>query len=141
MDKRRLFSTLYIVFFVSLFILLCVSKKVISADWTFIGQAENNDSWYYDADNINFLPNNIIRVWAKHIPNEDAALRYAYSLLLYEVNCKDNTLTILAVMDYNDDDELIYSVQPAKPAPDYIVSDSIGYIFHKTICSLKDLKK
>jgi hypothetical protein len=140
MDKRRFFSKLYIVLLTCLLILPC-SKDVISADWIFIGKAENNGSWYYDAESINFLPNNIIRVWAKHIPNEAAARRFVYSLTLWEVICKDNTLNILAVMDYNYKDELIYSEKAPKPNPDYIVPASIGYVMQKTVCSLKDLKK
>jgi hypothetical protein len=141
MDKHRFFSRLYIIFFISLSVLLCVSKDVISADWIFIGKADNNGSWYYDTESINFLPNNIIQVWAKHIPTEVAARRYVYSLTLWEVNCEDNTLNILAVMDYNDKDEVIYSEKAPKPNPDYIVLGSIGYVLQKTICLTKDLKK
>jgi hypothetical protein len=36
MDKRRFFSRLYIASIISLFVLLCVSKDVISADWTYL---------------------------------------------------------------------------------------------------------
>lgn len=141
MDKHRFFSMLYIVFFISMFVSLYISKDVISADWTFVGKAKNNGSWYYDAESISFLPNNIIQVWAKHIPNEAATRRYVYSLTLWEVNCKDNTLNILAVMAYNDKDEAIYSEKAPKPNPDYIVPASIGYVMQKTVCSLEDLKK
>ena len=155
MDKRRFFSKPYIVFFIILFVLLCISKDVIGANWKFVGQTEEF-SWYYDAESINLLQNDI-RVLVKYIPNdEDARLRYlesrqkkqiglpdnySHSLFLYEVNCEDKTIKTLIITEYTNEEEIIKSENMSNPAPIYTVPGSIGYKIQKTICSLKDSKK
>jgi len=134
------------------------------ACWVSIGGSKDM-TWYYDAERIKFLPNNIIRVWVKTSPNdEDARLKvlernekrarkfgipydeakyanYAYTTTLYAINCKDNTQDILASSDYNDESETISSVKVVKKDPVYVIPDFIAEFLNKTICSLKDSKK
>jgi hypothetical protein len=156
MDKRRFFSKPYIVFFIILFVFPCISKDVICADWTSIEKMKEA-SWYYDAESIRFLRNNIILVWAKIIPDdEDDRIRhlkrrkkeqiglqhnYSYSLILNEINCEDKTTKMLQIIEYNNKGEVIKIQYISNRVIQYNVPGSIEDRFQKTICSLKDLKK
>jgi hypothetical protein len=156
MDKRRSFSKAYIVFFISLFVLLCASKDVLGADWTSIEKMKEA-SWYYDAESMRFLRNNIILVWAKIVPDvEDARVRqlkrrkkeqiavernYLYSLILNEINCEDKTTKILQIIEYNNKGEVIKIQYISNRVLQYNVPGSIEDRFQKTVCSLKDSKK
>jgi hypothetical protein len=129
---------------------------VIGADWTSVERMKES-SWYYDAESIRFLRNNIILVWAKIIPDdEDARMRhlkrrkkeqiwfqhnYSYSLILNEINCEDKTTNMLQIIEYNNKGEVIKIQYISNRVIQYNVPGSIEDRFQKTICSLKDVKK
>jgi len=152
MDKRRFFSKFYFVLLTCLLMLSC-SKDVNSADWTYCCKSQET-KYYYDAESINFLPKNIIRVWMITIPRSgDERLSsiperrksypaaWSYEKALLEINCIDNTWSILALTLYNDKDKVIQSTKSPKPYPEYAEPDSTPDLINKTICSLKDSKK
>jgi hypothetical protein len=156
MNKRRLFSKPYIVFFISLFVLLCVSKDVISADWRYCCGSKDFE-YYYDKDSINFLPNNIIRVWIKiipeseedrvtHIQNErktDPTIpdNWGYSKGLIEFNRKNKTYTCIESIDLSIKGKIIKSDTSKNPSHEYIPPETMVEKLCKIVCVKKDLKK
>jgi hypothetical protein len=148
MDKRRFFSKFYFVLLICLLILPC-SKYADGARWVFYGasQVEIN---YYDADSVTPLPNNIIRVWVKHIP-QDAAIplklpnaflfnipeNCPHSIALYEINCTNSTFDVLALTEYNDKGEVTYS-EASPIGYTNIAPDSVGNSLKKIVCQIKD---
>jgi hypothetical protein len=81
--------------------------------------------WDYDAENINTLPNNIIRVWLKMYPtSEEGRLRFmmrersagrvfrdnwGFTIMLYEINCRNKTYTAMRGIDYSIKNEVMFS--------------------------------
>jgi hypothetical protein len=161
MDKRTFLSRLHFVLLTCLLILPC-SKDASGAKWIFVGKTDA--SWYYDAKMIDFLPNSIIQVWVKIIPNDadtrlkhieviqkkplglsihpnNNACAYAYTLELTEVDCKYKTLHMLTATDHSNKGEVVYSYRLAKSEPEYITPNSIGAELDKAVCSLNNSKK
>jgi len=155
MNKHRFFPKFYFV------LLACClmspgSRDVNGADWTYCCKAKEA-KYYYDAESINFLPKNVVRVWMVTIPrSEDERLSsiqerrksypalpdtWSYDKALLEINCVDDTWSILALTLYDDKDKVIRSTKSPKPHPEYAEPGSMPDLINKTICSLKDPKK
>jgi len=155
MDKCGFFPKFYFALLTCLLMLPC-SKDLDGADWTYCCKAKET-KYYYDAESINFLPKNIIRVWMITIPrSEDERLNsmqerrkpypalpdtWSYEKALLEINCIDNTWSILALTLYDDKDKVIQSTKSPKPHPEYAEPGSMPDLINKTICSLKNSKK
>jgi hypothetical protein len=156
MDKRRFFSKLYIVLLTCLLILPC-SKDANGADWTWFGKGQNSFLlFFYDSESINFLSNNIIRVWVKIIPeSEEDRVRYiqdtrkedqtipdnwGFSTSLFEINCKNKTYTCIQSTTYSIKNELIKSDIAKYPYKE-ITPETIMETLSKIVCAKKDLKK
>ncbi len=155
MDKRRFFSRLYFVLLTCLLILPW-SKDVSSAEWE--AYYETDDMLFsYDAEIINFLPNNIIRVWIKMIPkSEEARVRniqfmrnanmnvpnnWGHELNLDEINCKNKTMRVIKRTLYSIKDELIKSYTTKNSSPDYITPETMEEELSTRVCGKKDTKE
>jgi hypothetical protein len=156
MDKRRFFSKFYFVLLTCLLILPC-SKDVNSEYWQLYFKGSDSLLYYYDADGINVLPNNIIRMWIKSTPESEEGrakevmyLRivepttpyyYSYSTILYEINCKDRTFKALYVATYNTEHKKLSSTSMTNPSLARILPESMMDELSKIVCVKKDLKK
>jgi hypothetical protein len=154
MDK--FFPKSYIVFFISLFVLLCVSQDVFGADWRYCCGLKNSE-YYYDKDSVNFLPNSIIRVWVKIIPeseedrvrhiqdvrNTDPTIpdNWGHSKGLVEINCKDKTFACIKSIDNSTNGKLIKSDTAKNPSHEYIPPETMSEELYKSVCVKKTLKK
>jgi hypothetical protein len=155
MDKRRFFSRLYFVLLTCLLILPC-SKDVSGADWMPYFKGDNL-SYFYDAQGISFLPNNIIRVWTKCIPkSEEDRVQYIHNIrkmapnisdnwsssqVLYEINCKNRTFTVIQVYEYDTEDNVITIASIKGPPISDISPDTMMEDLYKIVCPKKDPKK
>lgn len=70
MDQRRFFSKLYFGLLAFLLILPC-SMDVHGADWIRYVKGDSGKEFFYDVQNINYLPNNSVQVSVKMIPGDE----------------------------------------------------------------------
>ncbi|MGZ3635041.1 MAG: surface-adhesin E family protein [Syntrophales bacterium] len=155
MDKRIFFSRLYFVLLACSLILPC-SKNANGEKWKFYSQG-GGFYCFYDAETINYLPNNSVQVFVK-VMSEDKQSRtrwitemrkddptypdnWSYFTALTEVNCKNRTQTLLQLKNYNTTNELINSKKIEHPNPDYISSDSTAEALYKIVCTKQESKK
>jgi hypothetical protein len=156
MNKRRFLSKFYFVLFTCLLILPC-SKDVNGADWRLYFKGTGDVLFFYEADSINVLSNNIIRVLTKGIPqDEEGRMReityrrnkgvtvpddWSYTIDLWEINCKNRTSKILNVTSYTTNNEVISSTALSKhPSLEYISPDTMMEFLLKAVCTKKNLK-
>lgn len=159
MDKQRFFSKLCIVLFTCLLIFLFYAKDAISANWTYYFTSAEQMLSFYNADRIQVLPNNIIRVWVKNYPkNDESRLRYIQNwkksnpkfpedffklTILFDVNCTSKSFSPLEVIFYDKEGKILNSV--SIPTSDIkhtnIAQDSNMDALQKIICPKNDLKK
>jgi len=155
MDKRRFISRLYFALLACLLILPC-SKNANGENWKFYSQG-GGFYYFYEAENINYLPNNSIQVFVKVTP-EDKQSRtrwitekrkddptypdnWSHFTALTEVNCQDRTQTLLQLNNYSTTNELISSKKIEHPNPDFIPPDSTAEALYKILCAKKESKK
>jgi hypothetical protein len=155
MDKRRFFSMLYFVLLTCLLILPC-PKDVSGADWEPYTTGQGI-IFFYDADNIIYLPNNIIRAWVLMIAeSEESRLRYlmnerkagrglpdnwGHLVTLYEINCKNKTYAVIQSTSYSTKKELIQNETIEHPSHEYMPPGTMSEELYKNICIEKDSKK
>jgi len=154
MDNRRFL----IVLLTCLLILPCL-KDANSADWTWFDKGSNNLSFFYDAESTNLLPDNIIRVWVKAIPEtEEDRVRHIQSerkagfaisdywgssIGLFEINCKNKKSACVQETSYSIKGESIKlnSVKHPYLNHQYITAETTMEELYKNLCVKKDLKK
>jgi uncharacterized protein YpuA (DUF1002 family) len=139
----------------------CYSKDANGMEWKLFSTTESEDiekENYYDSSEINYLSENIVQVWVKQIPKNEADRRryieesqqkysimlpddYAYDLQFVKINCKNKTFTLLDNIKYNKKNQIIREYKNPNATPFYIVSDSLAYGLYKDICPKKSLKK
>jgi len=157
MNKQGFFSRLCIVLFTCMIMLPCYAKDVNGSDWKFYFRGADGTSFHYDANSINVLPANVIRVWIKGISEtEEDRLRYIlnqkrqfpdfpnnwfFSIALYEINCKNKTFTGIEVLDYDMNNEFISAETVKNPTPVNISPDSMTDVLQKLVCSKMSSKK
>lgn len=84
---------------------------VRGADWKLVGKSETYE-YYYDAENITRLPENIVRVWNRAVFNEkgvdeivkELGSRYkevSSSVEIYELNCPDKKARPVSLSYYS----------------------------------------
>jgi hypothetical protein len=152
MDKRKFFSKFYIVLLTYMLVLPCYSKDVNGAEWKFYFKSQN--LYFYDAQSINYLPDNSVRVFIKIISEaEEGRVReltnlqkvdptvpdnWPYWTILYEINCKDRTFKVLQLTQYNTKNETIYTTSIEKPSFNYISPETMMEALSKNVCVKKD---
>ena len=155
MGKSRFFLRLYFVLLACSLILPC-SKNANGENWKFYSQG-GGFNCFYDAESINYLPNNSIQVFVK-VMSEDKQSQtrwitemrkddptypdnWSHFTSLMEVNCKNRTQTLLQLNNYSTTNELISSRKIEHPNPDYISPDSTAEALYKIVCAKKESKK
>ena len=156
MDKYRFFSGLYFALLACLLILPC-SKDVSSAEWKSYGVAVNGLEHFYEAQSIDYLPNNSVRVFVRAIPGDEKSrvgylmkLRksdtqipdnWSYTTTLFEINCNKRSYKILEITEYNANDAIVYSTHTENPSTNYLLPDSMVQKLYMAVCVKKNPKK
>ncbi|MGZ3578173.1 MAG: surface-adhesin E family protein [Syntrophales bacterium] len=156
MDKRRLFSRLCFGVLTFLLILPC-SMDANGTDWIRYGKGDRGKEFFYDAQDINYLPHNSVQVPVKMVPGDgESRLReitewrkgypafpdnFSYSTFLYEINCSDRTFKVLQGATYNTNNEIIIATTIEHPLLEYISPASMMEGLHNRVCVKQDLRK
>ncbi len=135
--------------FVVLFI--CGYGEVSGTDWKYFAENELG-KYFYDAENVKHLSNNIISVWVKEISSSksvtDAVNRFGtkYSNLshmniLWEIDCTGARSRVLEVLYYSKPETLISHTRtnPDSGRAEWnsIIPDSMIEILSKAVCKPK----
>ena len=63
---------------------------------------------------------------------------WSYSIVLYEINCKDRTFKILQLTTYNAKNEILYTTPIEHPRLGYISPETMTEKLFKNVCVRKD---
>lgn len=114
--------------------ILCSSchQKVKTVDWRHFGESKGGSVFYYDPARISHPTKDIVGVWVMEIPSESENIytliitsmeargmavpedlrkceQYTYSVVLYEVDCSEQTIIPIASEDFDEHGNLLYS--------------------------------
>jgi hypothetical protein len=114
------------------------------ADWKFCAQNDSGN-WFYDAEGITRLSNNIIRVWIKTVHTEKGVIsivaeygsRYEnleQSLGLFEFNCLDKMGRVLAQTHYSKSGKVIDSQQDNTAKWEFFAPGTNMEGLYKAVC-------
>ncbi|MGO9139347.1 MAG: surface-adhesin E family protein [Syntrophales bacterium] len=151
---RNVFRGIIILLLTCLPILPC-PKDVGGAEW--IRYATGGGVLrLYDAESINYLPNNSVRVFVKMIP-EDEEIRlkmiadfrkidptldnFRQLRSLYEINCKDRTYKSVQIIFYNKEERAIGKLTDEEASVTYISPESTEELLYEKMCVKKDTTK
>ena len=153
-DMRNTFGVI-IVLLTCLLILPC-SQDVNGAEWKLYWEGESL-LFFYDADSINFLPNNIRRVWVQIIPNSEQDRvghiqhmrktgrtipdNWGFTRTLMEFDCENRTSAILSFRLYSTKDESIKGETFTDHSFLYIEPETQKEALYRIVCAEKDTKK
>jgi hypothetical protein len=148
MNKTSFGITLVVCF--SLFFTGTGSTEKNTNKWILYGRAEDGDH-YYDQQSVMTVTANIIRVsakikYSKEGMNHLLKLRKQYNrpidgwnkldhqLILLEVNCRNNTLTGIKTLLYDDQGKILYNYDDPNPASHRIKPNSKDETLLKAVC-------
>jgi hypothetical protein len=114
------------------------------ADWKYYIGNEFGE-YYYDAENLNRLPDTIVRVWTKEISSQKSVadtvgrLGQEYKDLghintLWEVDCIAKKSRVLAMAYYSKSNSLIDSADNLVTEWNFIIPDSMWEYLSKAVC-------
>ncbi|PMP85660.1 MAG: hypothetical protein C0174_03670 [Thermodesulfobium narugense] len=144
---------IYIIIIFAFLTLNVVCKQAWAINWVYF--ATDNiygNQFFYDADSIKYLTQNIIEVNYKELYSEAGKNAYisilkshnisvyGYDLLLYtivylKVDLKNNLIMILSFTDYNKNGDILYFDSIEKPTWDYVQEGTIGRLLIEAIKS------
>ena len=126
----------YIVFF------FCMEGR--GADWKYYIGSEFGE-YYYDAESVNRLPNNMVRVWTEEISSQKSVADTVRKLgeeykdlghinILYEVDCIAKKSRVLAAVYYSKSNSRISSADSLGGEWKSIVPYSVSEYLLKAVC-------
>lgn len=132
---------------VVLIMIFCIHCQHLQQDsrWTFLGKTQGGSGFYYDPDSISFSADGVIDMWVKVIPSDNESIyslltklveygtialteevkrteNIAYSVILYEIDCSQETILPAASRDYDDRGNLLESTTNDKEVLQVIAS-------------------
>ncbi len=130
------------VILVGLFIL--TYAEVWGADWKSYGRNDFGE-YYYDAESVNHLPNNIVSVWTKEISSQKSIvdmvnrLGIVYSDLgyintLWKVYCVGRKFRAVEEVCYSKSNSFIDSPNVSEAEWKFIIPDSMLEVLSKVVC-------
>ena len=130
---------------------LVLQGPVFGTDWTLC--SENEFLFlYFKASGITRSEEGLIKVWVKYVPKGQkgrefwAHIRnlekipmkqfqgYAYSVVLYELNCQDKVYRLISGIDYNRENRMLAEMPLSKWKPVY--PDSLIETLQQAVCPL-----
>ncbi|AEE14497.1 hypothetical protein Thena_0867 [Thermodesulfobium narugense DSM 14796] len=152
MNSFKLYTVIMIVFLT----LNVGCKEAWAVNWVYF--ATDNvygNQFFYDADSVNYLTQNIIEVNYKELYSEAGKnayisilkshniSTYGYDLLSYtivylKVDLKNNLIMILSFTDYNKNGDILYFDNIENPNWDYVQEGTIGRLLIEAIKSNKN---
>ncbi len=121
-----------------------------ASDWKYIGKDMNDCQWFYDAENVKHLPDQIALVWLKRMVNDERRNeavwsrmnekqpvegydRWAYEVGLMELNCGQKTIRQLSITDYDLDGKFL-KARKIEENMGAITPSSMGEILYEVVC-------
>jgi hypothetical protein len=126
-----------------IFLLILISVSY-SAEWVFYAKT-SEFTCYFDKDNIQYMPDNIVRSWDKIIYSDDRkkeminkfGVSYKdleYSLNLTQINCKEKMQSLLNETFYDSKGSVIEFFDFKDDNKFIILPDSIAELLYKIVC-------
>ena len=123
--------------------LLTLFSVSYSADWKYYGYTPDG-TFYYDKENITYMPNNIIRVWTKRIYSDagkDATIKQHGENFkdiestsdLVQINCNEKKYSMLHVTHYTSKGVTIKDIDVTEDES-FIPADSIIELLYQIVC-------
>jgi hypothetical protein len=155
MNLKR-FAGIIIIFAAGLFVFqFGFPGKALSVDWRWLGKDANDCQWYYDAQNVEHLPEGKALLWLKRVVNDEQRNRavqekinnrlpvegynrWAYEMGLMEMDCRAATIRQLSIHDYDKDGKFLKARKIGENLRT-ITRDSIGEMAYREICSPKEI--
>jgi hypothetical protein len=141
-DQMKSLSVKLGVILIGLVIFSCA--EVWGADWRYYAKSEWGD-YYYDAETVDRLPNNTVRVWTKEISSQKRVVNIVSKLgkefsdlgyinILYEVDCIGKKRCTLSAVYYSKSKSMIFDTGNERDEWKIIVPGSMGEALFKIIC-------
>jgi hypothetical protein len=144
---------LIILIVVPLIGLFFICPKVEGEDWNVYAEITEEDmKFYYNAESINHISKNNVRVWIKEVhlsekgKNEIIQLRkkfglptedfknFKFTLELWEINCADNKHKLLSYIYYDNKNSVLDLYHSDSDRWAVIVPHSVGEILYEVVC-------
>jgi hypothetical protein len=129
----------------------CVVPETKTGDrWTYYGSSKSGD-FYYDKSSIIKVRPNIIKVWTKiklskiekdrvielrknnDLPADDWG-KLDYSIFLCDLDCVNNTIKNMKIVDYNDEGKIIDNMDIANPQIEQIIPITMEELLLRKVC-------
>jgi hypothetical protein len=120
-----------------------------AADWKLCTENEYL-SLYFDAASPSRGPGELVKVWVKYVPKGKKGRefwgqvrslekipvkkyqRYAYSVVLYEINCPDNVYRLISGIDYDLENRMLAEIPLSHWKP--VFPDSLTETLYQVVC-------
>jgi hypothetical protein len=146
-NRFRFKSPMAYVFLVFIGFNFLVHEEVWGEDWKYL-EKDDEGIWFYDSENMECLPSNIIRVRAKKMYDEKAVqaavekygkdyMNLDHVLTVWEIHCSQRKFRLISSIFYSKDNSIIQGYDDEKEryfVPEDIPADSYIELLHKKIC-------
>ena len=129
-------------------LLICGYGEVFGADWRYFAENELG-KYFYDAENMKHVPNNMISVWVKEISSSKSATdavnkfgkqysHLSHMNILWEIDCTGVRSRVLEVLYYSKPETLISRTRTDADSRraewNSIIPDSMIEALFKAVC-------
>ncbi|MFH1912050.1 MAG: surface-adhesin E family protein [Pseudomonadota bacterium] len=126
-------------------------KEPKKEGWIYYGTTWFGD-YYYDNNSITNVSPKITKVWSKtkhskvskddyiqyrkdHLKPTDGYEKFDYEIILYEIDCLNNTSKLMRVVDYNDDGKTLNEYDNPNPEINQVLPGSIIDTLQNKVCN------
>jgi hypothetical protein len=134
-----IFKNIIILFLSFLFAISSAAAEELDKRWIYFATNRTGCNFYYDADSIVYLPDNIVKVWQKMVCPQTAQSAVSEMTTLKEIDCTRRTYRQLQMGGARKDGSFIFDFETSSQY-DEIWPESWMENFYKTVCKRKAIR-